>query len=119
MSEDVLPVSKRQRNKLVVLIALTITIACGLVAISMTIYNTSGAAQVDLSRPGYQEVRKQADKEETTESYSSEGKLDKESLDEFKKLYKERQSKITNNSFDPSVLGDESLQLFATSIDTD
>ncbi|MFZ1242738.1 MAG: hypothetical protein WAQ22_01180 [Candidatus Saccharimonas sp.] len=119
MIEDGVAVSKRQKSRFVILIILTIGIACGLVYVAMVIYSVSGAAQVDLSRPGYQDVRKQADREETTESYPSEGALDEGSLSEFKKLYKERQSKITSNSFDPSVLGDESLQLFATSVDAD
>ena len=90
---------------------------CGVIAIAM--YNTSGAAQVDLSRPGFQEVRKQAARDAAPETYSTEGSVTKESLDEFKKMYQQRRSKIADGTFDPNVLSDESLQLFSTNSDTE
>ncbi len=107
-----------RQNQFLIMIVSVIIVACTSVAIAMDIYNTSGAAQVDLSRPGFKEVRKQANRDTTPTSYQSDGKITKQSLDEFKKLYQDRQKKITQSSFDPSVLSDESLQIFSNNSDT-
>ena len=49
-----------REHRFLVMICGVIAIAGVMVWIAMDMYNTSGAAQVDLSRPGFQEVRKQA-----------------------------------------------------------
>jgi len=66
-----------QRHRFLLLIAGVIMISFVMVIIGMYIYNTSGAAQVDLSRPGYQSVQKEASRDTTDDSFSSTGKLDK------------------------------------------
>lgn len=101
------------QHQFLVMIIGVIVIAGIFVAIAMDIYNTSGAAQVDLSRPGFKEVRKQASHDTTPVVYPSDGAITKQSLNDFKKLYQDHQKKITDDSFNPSVLSDESLQLFS------
>ena len=75
-------------SKFFMMIILSITAACVLVVISMALYSYSGAAQLDLSRPDYQTVRKHAQKTDT-----------------FISDYK--------NSFDSASLGNESLGILA------
>jgi hypothetical protein len=99
------------QHRFFLLIGASITIALILVAISMTLYATSGAAQLDLSRPGYKSVISQA---VTTDSsfgnYSSVGKLDQEAINEFKALYDEQSAKakavdaFSGDPLDPDLL---------------
>ena len=108
-----------REHRFLVMICGVIAIAGVMVWIAMDMYNTSGAAQVDLSRPGFQEVRKQAARDAEPETYKTEGSITKQSLDEFKKMYQQRRSKIADGTFDPNVLSVESLQLFSTNSDTE
>ena len=83
-----------------------------LVGVSMALYFSSGAAQLDLSRPGYVSVREQANEKEQFTGFSASGAIDKESLDEFQKLYDEQAKKTTTiDSFGGEAMADETLGL--------
>ena len=88
-------------SKFFMMIILSITAACVLVVISMALYSYSGAAQLDLSRPDYQTVRKHAQKTDTFE--------------EFDKMFNKKLQIISDykNSFDSASLGNESLGILA------
>lgn len=104
------------KNRFIVLIVGTISLALFLVSIALALYGSSGAAQVDLSRPGYSAVRDQA-KEDTsdTKSFSSSGPIDKAALAEFEKLYAETSKSATSvKAFDSNVLSDEALHIIET-----
>ncbi len=102
-----------QQHRFMVLVVGVIMISLFMVSIALSIYNSSGAALLDLSRPGYQSVRDQAIDSRAT-SYPSSGPLDAEALDEFEKMYDERTSKVIDvDSFDASALSEESLQLLS------
>lgn len=105
------PLSKWEQHRFFVLIAIVTLISLFLVSVALSLYNTSGAAQLDLSRPGYQNVRKNAVQEEGVVSYPSSGELDKAALDQFLRMYDERAKKTSTKSFDPSAMSDTSLQL--------
>ena len=61
----------------------------------MMMYNSSGTAQLDLSRPGYKDVRNQiVNNDNEFGSYSGVGIIDSNSIKEFKKLYKQQAQKI-------------------------
>ncbi len=99
------------QHRFLLLIALSVTIAFVLVSISMTLYATSGASQLDLSRPDYSTVTSQAvDKDTVIVNYPTSGKLDEASLSEFKKLYGTQASKAKavdafgGDPLDPDVL---------------
>lgn len=78
----------------------------------MSLYNSSGAAQVDLSRPGYDSVRSQVTDSTTFEAYPASGKIDKQAIDQFRTLYAEQAKKATAvDSFGGNVLDDASLQI--------
>src|SRR3954451_25062218 len=79
-----------ERHKFLVLVGITIVISLFLVGVALALYASSGAAQLDLSRPGYQSVRQQAVHSDTFDGFSPTGALDKGALDQFEKLYDER-----------------------------
>ena len=105
-------------HRFLLLILIAIVIAIVLVSISLTMYNRSGAAQLDLSRPGYIDVRsKTVDSSSDFKNYSNFGPIDQTSIDEFKTLYDEQASKIKlaeafkGDPLNPNALGIGSIQL--------
>lgn len=105
-------------HKFIALIVLVIAVAFILVLVAMHLYNSSGAAQLDLSRPGYQSVREKS-RDNTTDSeaaFPSTGKLDQESLSSFKTMYDTRSERITSiKGFQNDVLSDEALNMYGES----
>lgn len=82
------------RHNFLLLIILTILISSVLVLISMNIYYSSGAAQLDLSRPGYKGVRSQAVTSDSDfQNYSSTGPINQSAITEFKLLYDQQAKK--------------------------
>lgn len=104
------------KNRFIVMIIGTIVLALILVSISLALYGSSGAAQVDLSRPGYSAVRAQAKEDsQGAKSFSSSGPIDKASVEEFEKLYSDTSKSATSvNAFDGNVLSDEALHIIET-----
>lgn len=77
-----------EQHRFLILIVLTIFMSVFLVAISMSLYNSSGAAQLDLSRPGYKSVAGQAvDYDNTFQAYPATGIIDTNAINSFKTLY--------------------------------
>lgn len=100
-----------QRHRLLYGILLAIVIGMLLVAISMSLYVTSGASQLDLSRPGYEKARTQvnATKED---NFDSVGPINAGVISEFQKLFDKRRETIdASDNFDSSVLDDSQLRL--------
>jgi hypothetical protein len=60
LRQDAIAMTRWEQHKFFVLIAGVILLSTFLVSVALSLYNSSGAAQLDLSRPGFQEVRKQA-----------------------------------------------------------
>lgn len=109
---DLVVLSRWEQHRFFVLIAGVIGIALFLVSVALSLYNNSGAAQLDFSSPTYQDIRKQARRDTTSVDFSASGTLDKAAYDQFKKMYTERIAKVTEvNSFDAAALSEESLQL--------
>lgn len=75
------------QHRFLLLISATIVGALILTVISTSIYYMSGAAQLDLSRPGYQSVSDQVDRNDTIQDYSASGPVNKSTVEEFTKLY--------------------------------
>lgn len=76
------------KRRFLLFIGLSITIAFILVMVSMSMYNSSGAAQLDLSRPGYISVRSQAiTSDDDFKNYTSTGQINQSTISEFKLLY--------------------------------
>ncbi len=109
---DARVLSRWERHKFMVLVGLTIIISLFLVMVSLRLYGSSGAAQLDLSRPGYQSVREQASRPVDFTSFPSTGPLNKEALDKFRILYDEQVKEATAvDSYGGDVMSDTALGL--------
>ena len=106
--------NRRRKFRFASMIICVIAVACTLTGISLHIYNASGAVQVDLSRPGYQSVRKEATANTSDEQFSATGNLDTKAYSQFNAMY-DRHAKRTVDapSFGEEALSDDSLQIFA------
>jgi hypothetical protein len=114
MSEESRQTSRWQQHRFLIMIVATIAIALFLVSAALALYASSGAAQLDLSRPGYQSVRDQAMPSNSFDGFSASGPLDDEALDQFKKLYDERAAQATSvESFGGDPLSSGSLGIDA------
>lgn len=102
------------KARLPLFIAGSIGIALLLVLVSMALYLSSGAAQLDLSRPGYQSVQNQVEKTETFKGFPATGSIDEKALDQFQKLFDEQAKQVTTvDAFNPEVLSDQALGIDA------
>jgi hypothetical protein len=103
-----------ERHRFLTLIGGVILVALFLVSVALSLYNSSGAAQLDLSRPGYKDVRDLAKRDTVSKSFPASGVLDKDALDLFSKLYGEQSAKvISSDSFDEAAISEDSLQLLS------
>ncbi|MFZ1250183.1 MAG: hypothetical protein WAR37_01930 [Candidatus Microsaccharimonas sp.] len=99
------------RHRLSLLLIITIVIALILTAVSVTIYTVSGAAQLDLSRPGYRSVSSQVEEVDTIDSYSASGPVTKQVIEDFMKLYDEQAAKAKAvDAFNGDPLNPEVLE---------
>jgi hypothetical protein len=106
------PLTRWQQHRFMVMIAATIVISLFLVSVALALYASSGAAQLDLSRPGYVSVRDKANEEETFDGFPASGPIDKEALDKFRKLYDTQAQKATGlDSFGGDAMSDQALSL--------
>lgn len=105
------------QHRYLLLIASAVVVALILVTISMTLYNSSGAAQLDLSRPGYRAVSDQAVKSDVDfQNYPAFGTLDQTSINEFKALYDTQSVKAKAvDAFGGDPLNPDTLQISAPS----
>lgn len=78
----------------------------------MQMYNSSGAAQLDLSRPGYVSVRSKVDTSDSDfQNYPANGPMNKGVIDDFKALLNKQAQKIVGvdafggSPLDPAALG--------------
>lgn len=90
------PMSRWARHQFILLIVGTIIISLVLVAIALAIYRASGAAQLDLSRPGYRSVSGQTlNNDNGFSDYSPDGPINQQSVEQFRNLYDKQAQTIT------------------------
>jgi hypothetical protein len=100
------------RHQFIVFISGVIVLAFLLVTVALTLYVSSGTAQLDLSRPGYEKIRTQVRSDESFKGFSSSGTLDDASLKQFESLYDQRLKEIESvDAFGNDVLSPKSLQI--------
>lgn len=98
------------QHRFSLLLIITVLIAITLTVVSMTIYNSSGAAQLDLSRPGYRSVSDKIDTKDTIDGYSSTGAVNKDTIKDFMKQYDDQATKakgvdaFSGDPLNPDVL---------------
>ena len=82
------------RHRFFLLIFFSIIISFSLVTISIAMYNSSGAAQLDLSRPGYKDVRSQAiTNDNDFKTFPNTGSVTQKVIDEFESAYSKQSQK--------------------------
>jgi hypothetical protein len=105
-----------QRHRFIVLIGATIVISLFLVGVALALYASSGAAQLDLSRPGYVSVRDKAVQSDDFEGFPASGPIDKDAVNQFRSLYDKQSKEATNvDSFGGDVMSDKTLSIDAPS----
>lgn len=105
------------RHRLSLLLVLTVGIAIALTVVSMIAYNVSGTAQLDLSRPGYRSVSDKVDNTDKISEYDSSGPVNKDSINEFIKLYDEQAAKAKAiDAFNGDPLNPEILEFGTTTV---
>lgn len=101
-----------EQHKFLLLIGMTIVISLFLVAVALALYASSGAAQLDLSRPGYKSVREQVVRSDTFKGFPATGPINSDTLDQFRALYDDQSKKATNvDSFSAGAMSDQSLSI--------
>lgn len=105
------PFLLRPQYRLATLIIGTILIAIIFVAVGLVLYNVSGTAQLDLSRPGFEGVSEIIDQNASSyQEFPSSGQIDQGSLSEFDRLYQEQLGVMNNaQAFEGDPLSPESL----------
>ncbi|MDB5167107.1 MAG: hypothetical protein JWN26_252 [Candidatus Saccharibacteria bacterium] len=103
------------QHRFLILIGLAIAVALVLVTISMALYSSSGAIQLDLSRPGYKAVTSQAANDESSfVDYPTSGKLDAKAINDFKTLYDTQAAKAKAvDAFGGDPLNPDTLSISA------
>lgn len=105
-------IGRFSKHKFIIMIAVSIVIALALASISMVMYAWSGAAQVDLSRPGYQSVRKEAMSNQKYDGFSATGEIDSKVLQEFEEVYGKQADQVLGiDAFAGDVLSDTTLKI--------
>ena len=99
------------RGSLIFIVFSSIAIAFLLVLFSMHLYNQSGAAQLDLSRPVYEDVRSQAWRSARCDGFDAGQGLTQESLDGFEVMFKDKRDQIRgySDAFSPADISDDTL----------
>ncbi|HCR55396.1 TPA: hypothetical protein DIV49_00320 [Candidatus Saccharibacteria bacterium] len=112
-SQEFAPVRHIRNHQFTSMIAGVIVLSLFFVYVALSLYRTSGAIQLDLSRPGYDQARKEAERTKSNfEGFSPEGEINKKSLSVFDELYSEKQQEAQSiDAFSGDVLSDESLRL--------
>jgi len=101
-----------QRHRLAYGIVGAICIGLLLTVISMSLYISSGASQLDLSRPGYEGARTQVDESKDDDSFKSTGPINEDVITEFERLYTIQRTKLNSSDrFDSAIIDDAQLRL--------
>lgn len=99
------------RHSFAAMIVCSIVIALVLVSVALWLYDSSGAAEVDLSRPEYQSVRDKSKINDTNtldDNYSANGPINKDTLKEFSDKFDAHIKQLnTAGDFNPKALDDD------------
>ncbi len=96
------------------MIVLVVLISLFLVYVALSLYQSSGTVQLDLSRPGYDSARVEASKDnEVFKGFSADGKIIKSALNEFDTMYRDKAAEalIDIGNFSGDALSDATLML--------
>lgn len=101
-----------QRHRLVYAVVGAIAIGLLLTVISMSLYISSGASQLDLSRPGYEKARTQIGEAKEDPRFEANGPMNLTVINEFQKLFTGHREKLNAlDDFESTSLDDSQLRL--------
>jgi hypothetical protein len=105
--------SYMSEHKFLLLIAYSIIISLILVGISLQIYNESGAAQLDLSRPGYRSVQSKAiTNDNELQTYPNTGTVTLSTVQQFELLYNKESQQVTSiDAYGGDPLNPDALEI--------
>jgi len=103
------------QHRFLLLIAIAIALASILVGFSMALYASSGAAQLDLSRPGYRAISDQViNSNKDFENYPTSGQLTDDAINDFRSLYEKQSTKAKAvDAFNGDPLNPDVLEISA------
>ena len=106
-------VRRIKRHQFASLLVGSIGLALFFVFVALSLYQSSGTIQLDLSRPGYDVARKEATKDNTVyRGFSADGDINDAALKEFKTLYSKKKKEANSiNAFSGDALSDKALKL--------
>jgi murein L,D-transpeptidase YcbB/YkuD len=113
-SHDSVGVRTVLAHRFFVMVILAILVSLFLVYVALSLYQSSGTLQLDLSRPGYDSARKEAIKDsQVFTGFSADGPINKDSLSQFDGLYKQEAADalINIDAFSGDALSDSTLTL--------
>jgi hypothetical protein len=92
-----------------------LVVATLLTSVSLWLYKVSGAAKLDLSRPGYEKIREDVqDDGDGTKPFSPTGVLDDAAIADFRSRYENIKARLDHmNDYDDATMSDENLGLAA------
>ncbi len=101
------------RYRLLFSIGSAIVVCLLLTVFSVSLYVITGTSKLDLSRPGYEEVRKKVTRATVNESaFGSNGPLNAKIVNDYLKKYKKQSQDLSKyDNFDPKLLDDAPLGL--------
>ena len=99
------------RHKLSAFLVTVVGLAAVLVLVSMSVYYSSGAYQLDLSRPEYKGVRSQIERDKKTDdTFDTQGEVDAAVIDDFLGRYQQEADKaLKADAYGTDVLSNEQL----------
>jgi len=105
-------IEKLKNYRFALMVTLAVVVAVVLSGASLVLYVASGAINIDLSRPGYEENRKDTAYEEDESPFSSSGPITTETIEDFTKRLQKLQSELHGmNNFSADAMSDEALGL--------
>ncbi|HEX6258672.1 MAG TPA: hypothetical protein VFZ48_04285 [Candidatus Saccharimonadales bacterium] len=103
-----------QRYRLLTAVVIAVAIALLLTTFSVLIYVRDGTSRLDLSRPGYEAVRKQIKPDDQSPAFKADGPIDIQTVAEFNAEFKKKIAEFNQlTSFDSTPLQDDQLKLSA------
>lgn len=100
------------RHRIVYGIIAALLIAALLTAVSMALYVSSGASRLDLSRPGYERVRSETQREEREATFSSTGPMNSKVAEDFQARFNKHRDTLSKlDTYGTNALDDTELQI--------
>lgn len=93
-------------------VIMCVAIAIVMTLTSLELYRRSGAIKLDMSRPGYEKVRREVEKSQDDQPYPNSGVLDRAAVKDFDaRLQKYRQELDKLGDYSGADIDDEDLNL--------